>query len=378
MDVCDYPSGCQPITISSNNSELLKRLKILSDSLKDTDSNEDVGTPGRYRSLLNHLTQAKFLNNSNKDVQILLACCITEIFRIFAPIFYVSVLFYFQNLSVAELLLLTLDSNDDAQFILRELIKADERLRGLFISLCSKFLQNLDRIDNIVLDILFYFLIQPQKKFCLDLIVNRAHDPNEEVRMEVISMVRGLAKSKFDLISERLLMCVVQRIRDTKVKVRHAAIIVLSQLYRLVNANDEFSESERASVFIVFSIDCRMLIEKVFVLNLVPYKMEVTKRVRIMINIFRNLDLRGMRTKCSEILQTLLERCAPLQFDGETVEVLVDLAYQVIQKAANHFDDTVALRREHSVIKLIAVCFFFNKSAISLNLLFLIALTITD
>lgn len=180
-------------------------------------------------------------------------------------------------------------------------------------------------------------------------------------------MVRGLAKSKFDLISERLLMCVVQRIRDTKVsklndfcdlflcslmvkmfqvKVRHAAIIVLSQLYRLVNANDEFSESERASVFIVFasimnfysqplledrsvfflyylyfdylifflffiffftfilcivlflvfkSIDCRMLIEKVFVLNLVPYKMEVTKRVRIMINIFRNLDLRGMR-----------------------------------------------------------------------------------
>lgn len=117
-------------------------------------------------------------------------------------------------------------------------------------------------------------------------------------------------------------------------------------MYRLVNANDEFSESERASVFIVFasimnfysqplledrsvfflyylyfdylifflffiffftfilcivlflvfkSIDCRMLIEKVFVLNLVPYKMEVTKRVRIMINIFRNLDLRGMR-----------------------------------------------------------------------------------
>lgn len=32
-----------------------------------------------------HLTDSRFLSNKNSDVQLLLACCIADLFRIFAP-----------------------------------------------------------------------------------------------------------------------------------------------------------------------------------------------------------------------------------------------------------------------------------------------------
>lgn len=53
--------------------------------LKGEATNEEADAPNRYKDLMLHLTDSQFLSNKNGDVQLLLACCIADLFRIFAP-----------------------------------------------------------------------------------------------------------------------------------------------------------------------------------------------------------------------------------------------------------------------------------------------------
>nr|CDQ07074.1 Bm11336 [Brugia malayi] len=80
-----YPKGCKPVSAGIKNTELLKRLKVLSEMLKGEATNEEADAPNRYKDLMLHLTDSQFLSNKNGDVQLLLACCIADLFRIFAP-----------------------------------------------------------------------------------------------------------------------------------------------------------------------------------------------------------------------------------------------------------------------------------------------------
>lgn len=50
-----------------------------------------------------------------------------------------------------------------------------------------------------------------------DAVILRCQDLDENVRLEVLTMVQGLAKRKFEALSERLLTHVIDRIRDKKV-----------------------------------------------------------------------------------------------------------------------------------------------------------------
>ncbi|CAB3403371.1 unnamed protein product [Caenorhabditis bovis] len=79
-----YPSGCQPIRLESNNTELTKRLKALGDSLggiSDIDSEEAK----KFRKLFLHLANRELLENSNADVQLYLAKCLAMILKFYAP-----------------------------------------------------------------------------------------------------------------------------------------------------------------------------------------------------------------------------------------------------------------------------------------------------
>ncbi|CAG9538208.1 unnamed protein product [Cercopithifilaria johnstoni] len=476
-----YPEGCKPISTNIKNTELLKRLKILSEVLKREVTNEEADAPNRYKDLMFHLTDSQFLNNKNSDVQLLLTCCIADLFRVFAPnspieslsllkdvlLFIITVvgniptkgsstyqyyLYLLENISVVETMQIALELGDDAYVILRQLIKqslnsvneknADEHIQGMLMGICSKLIQGVDQISNIVLDAIFFFIVQPQKinnreayvmardlirtnqttlepyvalllkrgletgildecelisqkklydlicelhkiapemiSSVLPILVNQMHsedavvrreavrlfgnlfgDPNsrmaedepevwneymkrfadvneeirrictrnaedilvfhpelrgqvtdavilrcqdldENVRLEVFTMVQGLAKRKFEALSERLLIHVIDRIRDKKVRVRHAVIRGLSHLHRSIFSNDELTNLERSSVSNIFSaimnhyyqplLEDRLLTEKIFVLNLIPYKLDEGKRMKILVDIFLNMN----------------------------------------------------------------------------------------
>ncbi|KAK6105249.1 hypothetical protein QQG55_19505 [Brugia pahangi] len=481
-----YPKGCKPVSADTKNTELLKRLKVLSEMLKGEATNEEADAPNRYKDLMLHLTDSQFLSNKNGDVQLLLACCIADLFRIFAPnspvenqsllknvlLFLTTVignvpdkgssthqfyLYLLENISVVETMQLALELGDDAHVILRQLIKqffnninkqnADEHVQRMLMAVCSKLIQGVDQISNIVLDAIFFFLVQPQKinnheaylmardlirtnqttlepyvalllkrgletgildecelispkklydlicelhKFAPELIssvlpilvnqmhnedinvrreavrlfgnlfgdqnshmaedepevwseymkrfadvneeirrictrnaedilvfhpelrgqvtdavISRCQDLDESVRLEVLTMVQGLARRKFEALSERLLTYVIDRIRDKKVKVRHAVIRGLSHLHRTIFSNDELTNLERSSVSNIFSAimnhyyqpisEDRLLIEKIFVSNLIPYKLDEGKRMRILVNIFLNTNNYGVK-----------------------------------------------------------------------------------
>uniref|UniRef100_A0A7I4Y9Y5 Sister chromatid cohesion protein PDS5 A n=1 Tax=Haemonchus contortus TaxID=6289 RepID=A0A7I4Y9Y5_HAECO len=226
-DDVEYPPNCLPILYTNGTSELVKRLKILSEALQASDTNDECGQPDRYRSLICHLSDSRFLANSSKDVQIWLACCLADILRIFAPnvplgdptqlkevlLFLVKTLkglespsnplfrryFYLlENISVVSTLVLCLElPHDESSQVIRMLIKtamevangkewkgeireaSDEsaaidddgedksesrdKVIALLIGIISKLLRDVDQVSAEILDVLFFYLINPQK-----------------------------------------------------------------------------------------------------------------------------------------------------------------------------------------------------------------------
>uniref|UniRef100_A0A0R3RIA7 Sister chromatid cohesion protein pds5 n=1 Tax=Elaeophora elaphi TaxID=1147741 RepID=A0A0R3RIA7_9BILA len=521
----NYPKDCKPVNASTKNAELLKRLKLLSEKLKCEVTNEEADTPNRYQDLMLHLTNSQFLSNKNSDVRLLLACCIADIFRVFAPnlpienlsllkgvlLFIITVienvpdkgssmyqyyLYLVENISVVETMQIALELGDGAYVILRQLIKqsfnsvneknADEHIQGMLMGMCSKLIQGVDQISNIVLDAIFFFIVQPQKinnreayrmardlirsnqttlepyvalllkrgletgildecelisqkklydlicelhKFApemissaLPILVNQMHnedvsvrreavrlfgnlfgdqnsrmaddepevwneylkrfadvneeirrictrnaedilvfhpelrgqvtdavilrcqDVDENVRLEVLALVQGLAKRKFEALSERLLTHIIDRIRDRKVRVRHAVIRGLSHLHRTIFSNDELTNLEQSSVSSIFSaimnhyyqplLEDRLLTEKIFVLNLIPYKLDENKRMGILINIFLNMNNYGVKA----LEQILMKQ----SFQRRLLRNLVKLIEQTVQpQKGKTIDDVI-------------------------------------
>ncbi|VDO50202.1 unnamed protein product [Onchocerca flexuosa] len=82
-------------------------------------------------------------------------------------------LYLLENISVVETMQIALELGDDAYVILRQLIKqslnsineknADEHIQGMLMGMCSKLIQGVDQISNIILDAIFFFIVQPQK-----------------------------------------------------------------------------------------------------------------------------------------------------------------------------------------------------------------------
>ncbi|KAK2179959.1 hypothetical protein NP493_464g01043 [Ridgeia piscesae] len=76
-----YPPGCKELHEGLSTDELLKRLKLLARAFQEMGQDEN----SQYKQLTLHIASEFFLDHSSKDVRLLIACCIADIFRIFAP-----------------------------------------------------------------------------------------------------------------------------------------------------------------------------------------------------------------------------------------------------------------------------------------------------
>uniref|UniRef100_A0A0A1XF21 Sister chromatid cohesion protein PDS5 homolog B-B n=2 Tax=Zeugodacus cucurbitae TaxID=28588 RepID=A0A0A1XF21_ZEUCU len=78
-----YPSGCRPLTEDLGTDELIRRLKTLAHALQAM--GQDEKHVPDYIQLALMLVDDYFLQHSSRDVQLLVACCIADILRVFAP-----------------------------------------------------------------------------------------------------------------------------------------------------------------------------------------------------------------------------------------------------------------------------------------------------
>ncbi|CAG9762008.1 unnamed protein product [Ceutorhynchus assimilis] len=78
-----YPSGCRPISDDLGPDELIRRLKTLAHTLQAM--GQDDGAYKQYVPLSVHLADEQFLKHPSRDVQLLIACCIADVLRVYAP-----------------------------------------------------------------------------------------------------------------------------------------------------------------------------------------------------------------------------------------------------------------------------------------------------
>ncbi|XP_036333195.1 sister chromatid cohesion protein PDS5 homolog B isoform X1 [Rhagoletis pomonella] len=78
-----YPAGCRPLTEDLGTDELIRRLKTLAHALQAM--GQDEKHLHDYIQLALVLVDDYFLQHQSRDVQLLVACCIADILRVFAP-----------------------------------------------------------------------------------------------------------------------------------------------------------------------------------------------------------------------------------------------------------------------------------------------------
>lgn len=78
-----YPQGCLPIVEDLGADTLIRRLKTLAHTLQSME--QDEGAYQQYIPLALHLAEETFLHHPSRDIQLLIACCIADVLRVYAP-----------------------------------------------------------------------------------------------------------------------------------------------------------------------------------------------------------------------------------------------------------------------------------------------------
>uniref|UniRef100_A0A1I8NDQ3 Uncharacterized protein n=1 Tax=Musca domestica TaxID=7370 RepID=A0A1I8NDQ3_MUSDO len=78
-----YPAGCRPLSEDLGTDELIRRLKTLANVLQAM--GQDDGVYQQYIPLSLQLADDHFLQHPSRDVQLLVACCIADVLRVYAP-----------------------------------------------------------------------------------------------------------------------------------------------------------------------------------------------------------------------------------------------------------------------------------------------------
>ena len=76
-----YPPGCKDIQVELANDELIRRLKKIQQCFQ----NMDAKAPEKYNELAMYLGCELFLQHEHEDVQLLVACCLADTFRLNYP-----------------------------------------------------------------------------------------------------------------------------------------------------------------------------------------------------------------------------------------------------------------------------------------------------
>ncbi|XP_033251547.1 sister chromatid cohesion protein PDS5 homolog A-like isoform X3 [Drosophila miranda] len=78
-----YPNGCRPLVEDLGTDELIRRLKTLANVLQTMDQDDNLYQ--QYIPLALHLLDDFFMQHTSRDVQLLIACCIADVLRVYAP-----------------------------------------------------------------------------------------------------------------------------------------------------------------------------------------------------------------------------------------------------------------------------------------------------
>ncbi|XP_061103891.1 sister chromatid cohesion protein PDS5 homolog B-like isoform X2 [Conger conger] len=79
-----YPPGVKEISDKVSKEEMVRRLKMVVKTFMDMDQDSEEEKE-LYLNLALHLASDFFLKHPDKDVRLLVACCLADIFRIYAP-----------------------------------------------------------------------------------------------------------------------------------------------------------------------------------------------------------------------------------------------------------------------------------------------------
>ncbi|XP_078078358.1 sister chromatid cohesion protein PDS5 homolog B [Mustelus asterias] len=79
-----YPPGVKEISDKISKEEMVRRLKMVVKTFMDMDQDSE-DEKELYLNLALHLASDFFLKHPDKDVRLLVACCLADIFRIYAP-----------------------------------------------------------------------------------------------------------------------------------------------------------------------------------------------------------------------------------------------------------------------------------------------------
>ncbi|UMM23272.1 hypothetical protein L5515_004075 [Caenorhabditis briggsae] len=212
-------------------------------------------------------------------------------------------------------------------------------------------------------------------------------DLDDEVRLHVVEIVTDVAKSKLEVISDKLLKLCAERMRDKKPKVRNTSIKLFMDLFhhimtskpepyckgvnasssnRIENAALRYTESDKNCVrFIPSAVlhvariphkfpaytDSRLLIERYMQVYFIPYKSSASTRVKIMTSLHRDLDDLGrimfadIITRSSQLRRAMLGILSQV---GSSNEVTADSSAQIqtrISRIAQIFPEPAALER---------------------------------
>ncbi|CAD6187987.1 unnamed protein product [Caenorhabditis auriculariae] len=194
------------------------------------------------------------------------------------------------------------------------------------------------------------------------------HDSEESVRGLAIQVITDTAKVRLEAISEQLITACCERMLDKKPKVRAEAIKrLLSLFYHVVSncgLNGKYTSSDREAVFLipqktlnVYKMasrsstmeDTKVMIERYFQLYMIPYKMDVNERIKLMSDLYTRLDPTSVQSfsdivsKSSAIrrsLRELLETIAKTDLDREKKTAIVQ---QRIRRLSSFFAEPQTL-----------------------------------
>ncbi|KAF1761868.1 hypothetical protein GCK72_010127 [Caenorhabditis remanei] len=160
----------------------------------------------------------------------------------------------------------------------------------------------------------------------INCLLRLSKDPQDEVRLNVVQAVTEVSKSKLEAISDKLLKLCAERMKDKKPNVRNESIKLMMDLYHhvmtskpqkfyskdsLINHQDTddttlpYTESDKEcvrfipnAVFNVYRLtqrtpaylDSRLIIERYVQKNFIPYEIDPKERMKIMADMYRNLD----------------------------------------------------------------------------------------
>ncbi|XP_071087825.1 sister chromatid cohesion protein PDS5 homolog B-like [Haliotis cracherodii] len=147
----------------------------------------------------------------------------------------------------------------------------------------------------------YFVLNHPElTKDILEQLKVRQHDPEETVRIEVINCVMNVAKKDFDFVNEEMMTFIKERTLDKKFKIRREGLLGLGTMYKQVMTKETINPQHEKKVawiknkvfhaYYQNSNDDRLLVERIFNINLVPYMLPADVRMLRLLRLYCTLD----------------------------------------------------------------------------------------